>query len=201
MRRRLRREHQGRALARRRAQGLAVLENLDAPRRVRLRSRDRRRRRHPDPDARRASSRASAKALGITLPAGRRATPSACCSSRRCRRSARLRRRSCSSASIRAEGQQRARLARRADRPEAIGRRGARARCRASARSSSARRRASTQDAFERKLYVIRTRVEKAMRRRAPADGSSTCCSLSTPHDRLQGPADADADRARSTPT
>ena len=60
-----------------------------------------------------------------------------------------------------------------------------------------------TQTALERKLYVIRKRVEHAdPRRRACATRSpSTSPSLSSPHHRLQGPAAARPDPGRSTST
>ena len=71
LRRRLRRAHQGRALARHRHAGASAPHQPRAPRRLRLRGQHRRRRRHPDPDA------------GRVPPQG-----SAPCSASRCRRPA-----------------------------------------------------------------------------------------------------------------
>ena len=61
VRRRLRRAHQGTALARHRREGAAGPDQPGAPRRVRLRGEHRRRRRHPHPDARRVPAHSACR--------------------------------------------------------------------------------------------------------------------------------------------
>ena len=175
------------------AQGHPRAREPRAPRRLRLRSRDRRRRRHPDPAARpllaprgaRASASSSrrpgAYAVGQRVPldgpgrgargrrrslrAGSCATRASACSAGATCPTTRTR-----SAAWRARALPRIRQL-------FVGRGAGR-----------------DQDAFERKLYVMRRVVENAARRARAA--SSTCCSLSTPDARLPGHAEGDADRA-----
>ena len=138
-----------------------------APRRLRLRGQHRRRRRHPHPDARTRSSRRECAALGIA-PARPAASTASAWSSCRATPTRPAHVRGASSSTIVARGgPARPRLARRADRQLA-----ARRRPRASVepvmrqvfigRGAAA---SPTDAAFERKLYVIRKRVENAVRR------------------------------------
>ena len=62
-------------------------------------------------------------------------------------------------------------------------------------------RRAGDPEAFERKLYVIRRRVEKAAQHLGVEEAAFTFTSLSLAHARLQGPAARDASSTRSTRT
>ena len=142
-----------------------MLRNLDAPRRVRLRSADRRRRRHPGADPGRVPAREAARDAASRCP--RRATTASAWSSCRATCEQRNECQQLFEKVIREEGQRPARLAPRAGR-----RRGRRP---AGARSAMPEIRQvfigaapsiTTQDALERKLYVIRKRVEQTGPRR-----------------------------------
>ena len=172
VRRRLRREHPRRTLPRRDAQGHPGAREPRAPRRLRLRPRDRRRRRHPDPAARQRSWRREAAA-----PRHRAARRRACTPSGNVFFSTDPDRARVAAGALRA-GSARARAsvcsagATCPHDPDAIGRV---AREGAAAHPPGLRRRGAglDQDAFERKLYVLR----RVRRERGPRDAaaSSTC--------------------------
>ena len=197
----------GDALARRSCeQGLQVLRQPDPPRRLRLRSRDRRRRRHPDPDARTRSCATRVRggwASRCRAP-GEYGVGMVFLPRRRDR--ARLPASSRSSEIVARGGPARARLARRAGRRRRkCGRAGARSRMPVDPPGLRRPRRAGmpTRTALERKLYVIRKRVENGRCRESDLRDREYFYvpSLSSRTHRLQGPAAARADRAASTPT
>ena len=177
--------------------GIAGAREPRAPRRVRLRSRDGRRRRHPDPAARRLLAR---RGRGARHRAARRraATRSANVFLAQDAAQARAGRRSSSSARSRAEGQQLLGWRDVPHRPDAIGRvaRAAMPRIRQVFVGAAPRPRAG-----RLRAQALRDPARRREARSPERERLLLRPSLSTPHDRLQGHADGDADRAASTRT
>ena len=164
-----------------------------APRRGRRRPADRRRRRDPAPAARRVLPRGRRRRAA----ARRRSTASRVCFLPRDDAARRAELEQLARAHGRGRGPARRLLARRADRPRRTSAT-PRARSRRSSGSSSSPPRAELagdQDAFERKLYVIRRVAELA------AGPDLDLPELLVADDRLQGDADGAAARRASTPT